>query len=88
MRTACCTACCEPHGAVLRHRVPVYVTTTVLDPPWNRVPSNVYVPAGESASLKIQYGAEKHVAFTDFASTENSDLDSAHALIEHLSDAS
>ncbi|DBA79004.1 TPA: hypothetical protein ACH3X1_008870 [Trebouxia sp. C0004] len=43
---------------------------------------------GESASLKIEYGSEKHVTFTDFATTENSDLDSAHALIEHLSDAS
>ncbi len=38
--------------------------------------------------MKIEYGSEKHVTFTDFATTENSDLDSAHALIEHLSDAS
>lgn len=38
--------------------------------------------------MKIEYGSEEHVTFTDFATTENSDLDSAHALIEHLSDAS
>lgn len=38
--------------------------------------------------MMIEYGAQEDVTFTDFATTENSDLDSALALIEHLSDAS
>ena len=44
--------------------------------------------AGESAVLKIAYGSAEHVAFTDFTTNESSDLDSALALIEHLSEAS
>ena len=44
--------------------------------------------AGEGTSLKIVYGSGEYVTLTDFTTNENSDLDSALALIEHLSEAS
>lgn len=42
---------------------------------------------GEGASLKVEIGDNKFLTFTDFPSTDNGDVDSAHALFEHLSDA-
>ena len=42
---------------------------------------------GEGASLKVDLTDDKFLTFTDFASTDNGDVDSAHALFEHLSDA-
>ena len=48
--------------------------------------SGLFQP-GEGASLKVDFTDDKFLTFTDFASTDNGDVDSAHALFEHLSDA-
>ena len=45
-----------------------------------------YLAAGASASLKLEFGNKQWVVFDEFASG-GADLDSALALIEHLTDS-
>ena len=45
-----------------------------------------YLAAGASASLKLEFGDKQWVVFDEFASG-GADLDSALALIEHLTDS-